>query len=74
MREVEAYLHVFLTSTLDREQSVLHFGQFTPGERVPGVRGGKPGRTLSGGQEEMFAEILFLGCQTLTVASILIEL
>jgi hypothetical protein len=72
MREEEAYLHVFLISTLNREESVLHSDRFIPGERVPGVLGRKPGR--SGGQEEMSAETNRLGCQTLTVVTMLIEL
>ena len=74
MREVEAYLHVFLTSTLSREESVLHSGRFIPGEKVPGVPGRKTGRIHNGGQEEMSAENPFLGCQTLTIVTILIEL
>jgi hypothetical protein len=74
MSEVEAYLHVFLNSTLNREESVLHSGRFIPDERVPGVLGRKPGRIHSGGQKEMSAETPFLGCQTLTTVTILIEL
>lgn len=74
MRVVEAYLHVFLTSTLNREESVLHSGRFIPGERVPGVPSRKPGRTHSGGQEEISAETTLLGCQTLTVVTMVTEL
>jgi hypothetical protein len=74
MREVEAYLHVFLTLTLNREESVLNSSQFIHGERVTGLWGRKPGRTHSGGQKEMSAETPFLGCQTLTTVTMLIEL
>jgi len=36
--EVEVYLHVFLTSSLDGgEWSVSHPGQFTPSERAAGT-------------------------------------
>jgi len=74
MSEVEAYVHVFLTSSLNREESVLHSGRFIPGESVPGIRGRKPGRTHSGGQKDMSAETPFLSCQTLTIDTMLIEL
>ena len=74
MREVEVYLHVFLTSTLNREVSVLRSVRFIPGERVSGTAGSKPGGTQSRGQDEMSAETTFLGCQTLKIVTMLTEL